>query len=277
MKLYSIRRWDELFENNRSRTVSDLSWVKIPNRHDGENYSTIITHKKGAEIFAAWILIVQVASRCQPRGTLLRDNKKPHTPLSLSIKTRAPKDWFELALDFLEKETDWLDIQHVAGECQETVRQVTCDCQAGDEERTEEKEQNRTEQKGVFLDDCKLILNFLNEHTGSHFRETESSLGPIKARLKESGVEIESVKKMILRQVKLWKGTKFEEYLRPSTLFGKEKFNEYYAARDKPTNTFSGGNTSNPRNEGVCRTGPDYGEIAAEKLRRQNAERLPGI
>ena len=131
MKLYKIRAWAALFENNRSRTVKELSWVPIPNRHDGENFSQIMVNKNGAEIYAAWVLILQVASRCQPRGTLLRDNQKPHTPASLSIKTRAPEKWFVLALDFLENNTDWLEID---ANWQDDVGQVRQACQAGDEE-----------------------------------------------------------------------------------------------------------------------------------------------
>lgn len=152
MKIYHIKNWNELYENNRSRTVSDLSWVKIPNRHDGENYTTIITHKDGAKIFAAWILMIQVASRCQPRGTLLRDNKKPHTSVSLSTKTRAPKDWFDLAIKFLIDETDWIEVEELADGCQATVSQVAGDCQAGDEEeRREDKKEESTCDDGVWL------------------------------------------------------------------------------------------------------------------------------
>lgn len=133
MKIYKIRNWNELYENNRSRTViSDLRWVKIPNRFDGEHFSAIMTHKDGAVIFASWVLLVQVASRCQPRGSLLRDNKTPHNPLSLSLKTRAPAKWFETALDYLEKHTDWLEIEELAEWCQEADSQVAGGCQDGD-------------------------------------------------------------------------------------------------------------------------------------------------
>ena len=131
MKLYKIRNWSEWFENNRSKTVIDLTWVAIPNRHDGEHFSAIMLNKDGAEIFSAWILIVQVASRCQPRGTLLRDGGKPHTAVSLSIKTRAPAKWFEIALAFLETETDWLDVEEVAGDCQRPVSVLSASCQSG--------------------------------------------------------------------------------------------------------------------------------------------------
>ncbi len=79
-------------------------------------------------------------------------------------------------------------------------------------------------------------LYYLNEKTGKSFRQSTSSLAPINGRLKETGVEVEGIKRMIDRQCKLWMGTRMEEYLRPSTLFGPEKFNEYYAAKDMPIN-----------------------------------------
>lgn len=124
MKLYRIKDWELHFENNRSKTVGSLRWVPIPNKHDGENFVTIIKSKHGAEIFAAWVLIIQVASKCQPRGTLMRGNCQPHAPATLSIKTGAPEAWFKLALDFLEEHTDWLVVEEVAGGCQPPVRQV---------------------------------------------------------------------------------------------------------------------------------------------------------
>lgn len=140
MILYRIRNWSEWFENNRSKTVKDLSWVAIPNRHDGEHFSAIMLHPKGAEIFSAWILIVQVASRCQPRGSLLRDGGKPHTAQTLSVKTRAPAIWFETALDFLSSNTDWLETQTVADDCQRPASVLPSSCQLGDEEGMNGKE-----------------------------------------------------------------------------------------------------------------------------------------
>lgn len=131
MKLYSINKWGELFENNRSRTVKDLDWVSIPNRHDGENYSKIVTHKDGAVLFSAWNLLVQVASKCNPRGILVKDSGHPHTAASLSMKTRAPKEWFDKALDWLEKNTDWLHVEGVPDAYQLPVRLPPADCKEG--------------------------------------------------------------------------------------------------------------------------------------------------
>ena len=118
MKLYKISRWAELYENNRSRLLISLTWVLVPNRHDGENFSAIMAQKQAAEIFSAWILILQVASKCKPRGLLVKDNGTPHDSSSLSVKTRAPKAWFDAAFSFLEKQTDWLESTDVTDTCQ---------------------------------------------------------------------------------------------------------------------------------------------------------------
>ena len=131
MKLYAIRGWGQLFENNRSRTVINLDWVSVPNRHDGENFTKIMTHPDGAIIFSAWILMLQVASKCNPRGVLVKDNKLPHDSMSLSMKTRAPKSWFDKSLEFLEDETDWLDVSDLSGEYEDTVSFMPEDCEEG--------------------------------------------------------------------------------------------------------------------------------------------------
>lgn len=134
MKLYSIRRWNELFENAQSRAVENCRWVAIPNRHDGENFSKIMSEKDGAIIFSAWILMVQIASKCTPRGTLVKHDGSPHSSLSLSLKTRAPSVWFEKGFDYLENHTDWLYVKEFTSEQQQTDRRLSGDCMATDSE-----------------------------------------------------------------------------------------------------------------------------------------------
>ncbi|MGV1047686.1 MAG: hypothetical protein ACOYD4_04055 [Solirubrobacterales bacterium] len=134
MKIYKIRNWSEWFENNRSKTVKDLRWVAIPNCHDGEHFSEIMMHPDGAVIFAGWILLVQIASKCTPRGTLVRDDGTAHTDRSLSVKCRCPVSWMTVSLKYLSENTDWLEVQDIAGGCQEGVSVLTASCQAGDEE-----------------------------------------------------------------------------------------------------------------------------------------------
>lgn len=114
MKLYVITNWNTCFENNRSRGLKTLFYVPVPNSHDGENYSLIMEQENAAEIYTAWMLMIQVASKCEPRGTLVRGNGEPHDSASLARKTRGKKEWFDQALDFLTKHTDWIECQEVA-------------------------------------------------------------------------------------------------------------------------------------------------------------------
>lgn len=130
-KIYSIAKWGELFENNRSRAVKDLDWVSIPNRHDGENYTKTIQHKDGAILFSAWNLLVQVASKCKIRGILVKDNGEPHDATSLALKTRAPKLWFDKALSYFTEETDWLICKDFDPACQEPAMLLPLDCEEG--------------------------------------------------------------------------------------------------------------------------------------------------
>lgn len=118
MTLYSIRNWNKLFENNRSRAIEDLRWVAIPNRHDGETFTAIMSHADGAVIFTGWILMVQLASKCKPRGTLLKGNGEPHNVTSMSVKCRCNVSWLTLAINYLVAQTDWLEAKEFIAERQ---------------------------------------------------------------------------------------------------------------------------------------------------------------
>ena len=137
MNLYRIKNWNDVYENNRSRTVKDLSWVPIPNRHDGEAYSRLMVQNDASIIFTVWILLLQVASRCHPRGSLLTSSCQPHNPESLAIKTRGKQEWFEKSIPFLVQ-IGWLEEER-----QEGVSVLTSSCQSGDEERTERTERKK--------------------------------------------------------------------------------------------------------------------------------------
>src|SRR5690554_808277 len=99
-RIYRIARWNDLYENNKSRLIKNLRAVQIPNSHDGERYAYLMLQDNAPVLFTAWILLLQVASRCHPRGTLVRDNGQPHDARSLAIKTRGKVEWFEAALDY---------------------------------------------------------------------------------------------------------------------------------------------------------------------------------
>lgn len=107
--LYQVKDWNLHYENARSRKIKSLAWVPVPNTHDGEKYGLLMSHPKAAEIFAAWNLILQIASRCPIRGLLARRDGTPLPLSSLSVKSRAPQIWFEIAMPILTQ-LGWLEV-----------------------------------------------------------------------------------------------------------------------------------------------------------------------
>lgn len=74
-----------------------------------------------------------------------------------------------------------------------------------------------------------IIISYLNEKTGLRYRTaSKETQKHIHARIAE-GYTVEDFKTVIDKKCAEWKGTEFEQYLRPSTLFGT-KFESYLNA-----------------------------------------------
>lgn len=98
---YRIVDWNIHFENNRTREMKSMDWVPMKNRMDGYGYVELVDHPNGAAHFGAWVAIVEIASRCPIRGTLMALTGKgetPHTPASLARISRIPAAIFEEAI-----------------------------------------------------------------------------------------------------------------------------------------------------------------------------------
>lgn len=113
MTVLRISGWGQHFENNRTRELKSLDWVPIPNKQDGDGYTDLVEHPSGAAHFGAWIAIVEVASKCRPRGILVRDSGKPHDSRSLARVTRLKAEIFDEAIPRL-LEIGWLETQDLA-------------------------------------------------------------------------------------------------------------------------------------------------------------------
>lgn len=96
--LYRIRDWDKHFEKNRTRDLVKMTWVPMPNKQDGDGYTELLNHKDGAAHYGTWCAILNVASKCSPRGTLVRDGGRPHDFTSLQRITRVPAKTIECAM-----------------------------------------------------------------------------------------------------------------------------------------------------------------------------------
>lgn len=77
--------------------------------------------------------------------------------------------------------------------------------------------------------DCNEVIDFLNQVAGTSYKHSETSRKSIRARLNE-GFTVDDCKRVICNRWKVWKGTEWQQYMRPDTLFRPSKFEGYLNA-----------------------------------------------
>jgi len=105
---YRIRDWAENFENHRSRPLKTMDWFPLPNNLANLGYCELVDDEAGPAHFAVWIVLLQIASRCEPRGTLTRPDGRPHDAASIARMSRFPKALICAAMARL-CEISWLE------------------------------------------------------------------------------------------------------------------------------------------------------------------------
>lgn len=109
MKAYRVKNWDDLYEKAQSRKCKRAQWVAVPNKLDGSGYARVAQHERNCELFTAWVLILEVASKMEPRGLLVKDGRAL-TSEDMALRTRYPAAIFDLAFEVLvAPEIDWLE------------------------------------------------------------------------------------------------------------------------------------------------------------------------
>ncbi len=109
-----------------------------------------------------------------------------------------------------------------------------------DKERDKDKDLNHSSDKSEPHVPYQEIINYLNQKTGKKFRNTVTNQRKIKPRFEE-GFTLDDFKKVIDNQVSSWKGTEWERFLRPDTLFRASKFEGYLNNAPKKKDNKSGG------------------------------------
>ena len=114
-ELLRIIEWDIHFENSTSRQRKRCFWCGIPNKMDGDTYIEITEMDKATDIYTAWISMVLIASKTpgdkdSPRsGLLIRSTGRPHSPRSLSSKSKFPERIYTNAIPILLR-LGWIEI-----------------------------------------------------------------------------------------------------------------------------------------------------------------------
>lgn len=116
-------------------------------------------------------------------------------------------------------ESTFLEVQKVhLGSVENTLSEVQ-------KVHTIKTENTKTENNNNKLLICKEVISYLNLKAKKNFKvDTASHQKFIKARLKE-GYVLEDFKKVVDIMVAKWKGTEYEQYLQPQTLFGNKMDN----------------------------------------------------
>jgi hypothetical protein len=161
-KEYRIRDWGKHFENNRTRELKRLDWVPVPNKMDGDGYTDLITRDNGPALFGIWVLMLQLASKCTPRGSLVREScgpdgqmiQVPHTAETISRITRCPVELVTQTLSACV-EIGWVEItpieasrQNIASGCGKPPTEDGTESQGDASVRVPAREGNGTEANG---------------------------------------------------------------------------------------------------------------------------------
>lgn len=113
--ILSIAKWDETFENDRTRRIKGhLWWVRMPIKQ-GSGYCRLMRHPRGPEVYGCYIALVQTAANCHPRGQLVNAEGEPYTIEELADVTRIQVDSVRFAIDCLTKEIGWVVVNHGPG------------------------------------------------------------------------------------------------------------------------------------------------------------------
>lgn len=70
------------------------------------------------------------------------------------------------------------------------------------------------------------LIQYLNQKSGKHYRDTPTNRSLIKTRLSD-GATVDDIKAAIDHVCAGWRGTKMDQYIRPSTIFRASKFEGY--------------------------------------------------
>jgi len=96
VRFLRIKNWNELYENNETRKLKNLHWVRVPNGMESISFRELISHRNGLAHFGVWILLLELASK-QPAprdGTISRSGGRlSHDPESIAKAVGAVHTW----------------------------------------------------------------------------------------------------------------------------------------------------------------------------------------
>ena len=240
--------------------MADVKWIKITTDiFDDEKILLIESLPDAYSIITVWFKLLCLAGKQNNSGVFLMGKiaytdkmlatifRMKETTVQLALRTFEEFGMIEIidgvitipnwgkhqSLDQLESKKAYM--RNYMTEYREKQKKLTCKTNSKTNskanvslaDKDKDKEEER-EKDNIY----KYIVEYLNQKTGASYKSTtKKTKSCIQARLKE-GFTVDEFKIVIDKKCEEWKGTEFEQYLRPETLFGT-KFESYLNAKTK--------------------------------------------
>ncbi len=124
--LYKIRDWNLHYENNQTRPMKNMSWLKLPVKLSGNGYVHLMGVEEGAAIFGCFIATIEAAANCRPRGELWATPTIPHSPRTLAAVVRQSEQLVSKMLAFCNSDfCDWIETTEIKDDTRKCVQSAS--------------------------------------------------------------------------------------------------------------------------------------------------------
>lgn len=241
--------------------ADEVKWICLATDiFDSKKIYAIESLPDGKDIELIWLKLLCLAGRCNEDGFLTINNKMPYTDEMLSTIFRMELGVVKRALDVFQTLemievinntymiSNWNEYQHTdaLAKFRENNRKRVAKHREKMKELEQKNECNVTgnvtdnvtlcnmsnvnvdvPSSSLFSNEIKEIIDYLNLCIGSRYTyKNESNNKHIRARLNE-GFTVDDFKMIIDKKCNAWKGTEWEKFLRPETLFTPKHFESY--------------------------------------------------
>ncbi|MBT3042220.1 MAG: conserved phage C-terminal domain-containing protein [Candidatus Thiodiazotropha sp. (ex Codakia orbicularis)] len=113
------------------------------------------------------------------------------------------------------------------------IERVSADVRDNKTQPNPYQNKNRT-QKDIMSGKPDEVIEYLNHQSGKNFKPIETNLKLVRARIRD-GYSVDELKAVVDRKIQEWgDDPQMRQYIRPSTIFGSEKFSQYVGELNQP-------------------------------------------
>lgn len=249
--------------------MAEVKWIKITTDiFDDEKILLIESLPDAYAIITAWFKLLCLAGKMNNSGVFMMNNRVAYTDKMLATIFRMKETTVQLALQTFEQfgmieivdgvitipnwnkhqSLDAYEKKKIRDRLYQAERRAaqmaliskSSDTSSDTSSDVVVSEEDKEEDKNKEIDNIySPVIAYLNDKAGTNYRASSSkSRTCIHARVAE-GFTLEDFKTVIDKKCAEWKGTEWEKYLRPETLFGT-KFEGYLNAKEKNTDEYAG-------------------------------------